>query len=300
MKIFVTGATGCLGRRVVERLMKEGHELPLLVRSIPEVPLYHQPNIQLVKGDVTNVASYEGDLSGQDVLIHLAAPVVYWRDWSLYHTGIVQATEELYAAANRQGVGRFLYISSESVLQDREDLLDIDEHHPYPKEPSSYYGRAKKMAEQLLMEAMDQTEVLILRPTFIWGPGVAALDTFVEKVETGQFIWIDKGQVMVEMVHVDNVAEAIALATVKGRSGEIYFVTDGQFWVYFTLFSRWEIEEMFATCLYFQNPKLPLDIISRHYSNSIFLLLDRIFLQQKHLTKEEALASLNLLLLSFL
>lgn len=75
---------------------------------------------------------------------------------------------------------------------------------------------------------MDQTEVLILRPTFIWGPGVAALDTFVEKVETEQFIWIDKGQVMVEMVHVDNVAEAIVLATVKGRSGEIYFVTDGQ------------------------------------------------------------------------
>lgn len=144
MKIFITGATGFLGRRVVERFMREGAELTLLVRSIPEDSLYHQPSIQLVKGDVTNVASYERYLSGQDVLIHLAAPVVFWGDWALYQTGIVQATEDLYAAANRQGVGRLIYISSESVLQDREDLLDIDEHHPYPKEPSSYYGRAKK------------------------------------------------------------------------------------------------------------------------------------------------------------
>lgn len=41
-------------------------------------------------------------------------------------------------------------------------------------------------------------------------------------------MWIDKGNVMIEMVHVENVAEAIALACLKGKNKDIFFITDDE------------------------------------------------------------------------
>lgn len=109
-------------------------------------------------------------------------------------------------------------------------LLDIDERQPFAQPPNSDYGRAKMLAEQALVQAWRETpacELLILRPTFVWGPGVPAVEQLVDKVRRGQFSWIDHGQAPFERVHVDNLARAIELATHAGRPGGHYLITDG-------------------------------------------------------------------------
>ncbi len=228
MKVFVTGATGFLGRRLVARLIREGHTVSALARSEQGAAQVQALGAQPVLGDFDRITAWETALQGVDVVVHCAAPVETWGPWQLFATGIVDATRELLAAAGRKGVRRFVYISSESVLQDREPLLDIDESKAYPAEPNSFYGRAKKLAEQEILSADTKVERIILRPTFIWGPGVKALETMVAKIHSGEFMWIDQGSSPFEMVHVDNVVEAIVRSLRAGRDGGIYFVTDGQ------------------------------------------------------------------------
>jgi nucleoside-diphosphate-sugar epimerase len=82
--------------------------------------------------------------------------------------------------------------------------------------------------EQGLLANVAATECIILRPTFIWGQGGEQLDKVVDKVRIGQFTWIDHGDVAMEMVHVDNVVEGVCLALTQGRSGQVYWLTDGR------------------------------------------------------------------------
>ncbi|MCE9598729.1 MAG: NAD(P)-dependent oxidoreductase [Spirochaetia bacterium] len=226
MKVFVTGGTGFLGGRVIARLKKEGHEITALARGESGVRTLKEAGATTVSGTFTNISEWEKSLHGMDAIVHCAAPVVFWGKWSDFKRDMVQATVDLHAAGDRQGVKRFIHISSESVLQDKGPLLDIDETHPYPTEPNSIYGRAKKETEIALL-AQDSSSIrIILRPTFIWGRGEKALDSMIAKIRSGEFMWIDQGRETIEMVHVENVVEAIVLALSKGSDKDIYFVTD--------------------------------------------------------------------------
>lgn len=119
-------------------------------------------------------------------------------------------------------------INAANATPIRGNLENIDENHLYPKTPNSYYGKAKKEAEEFLLKNKFNMEIIILRPTFIWGNGANAFATIAAKVKTGQFLWIDNGNANFEAVHVDNVAESVFLALTKGKNGEVYFITDDE------------------------------------------------------------------------
>jgi nucleoside-diphosphate-sugar epimerase len=226
MKIFITGGTGFLGQRVIKRIAKDHSEILGLTRSSNSSKKLESLNVNPVHGSLEDIPRWENKLSGVDIVIHCAAPVEFWGDWGKYQKGIVEPTEALFKAAEQKGVKKFIFISSESVLQDKKDLIDIDESESYPDSPNSYYGKSKMIAEQFILAQESDMESIIIRPTFIWGKGVQALDTMIEKVKSEDFLWIDHGKSLFEMVHVDNVAESVALACIKGVNKNIYFVTD--------------------------------------------------------------------------
>lgn len=148
MKIFITGGTGLLGKSVVRTLKREGHTLYVLSRNTLE----NQDNIHYIQGDILSVSKWEKHLEGMDIVIHMAAPVVFWASWEVYEKGIITATKNILETSKRYRVKRMIYISSESVLQDKGNLLDVNESAPYPKEPNSYYGKSKMLAEQSLLK----------------------------------------------------------------------------------------------------------------------------------------------------
>ena len=226
MNVFVTGGTGFLGRVAVAGLVEAGHRVHALARSESSAIVARSVGAEAVLGSLSDPPAWESALSGMDVVIHAAAPVEFWGPWKFFDENIVQATREVAAAAARQGVQRFVYVSSESVLQDRHPLLDIDESYPYPDRPNSSYGLAKQYAEHLLVNMETPMQIIILRPTFVWGRGVPALDTMLSKIKAGEFMWVDQGRTIIEMVHVRNVAEALVLACSKGTDRGIYYVTD--------------------------------------------------------------------------
>ncbi len=228
-KIFITGGTGFLGKEVIKRLKKENYTISGLARSNKSKAVLETLGITPVLGSLENIETWQEYLDGTAIVIHCAASVVFWGAWEIYQKGIVEATANLYKAAEAHNVSQFIYISSESVLQAKKDLIAIDETEPYPKEPNSYYGKSKMLAEQFILAQKGKMKSIILRPTFIWGNRVKALETIIEKIKSKDFMWINNGKSWLEMVHVKNVAEAIFLAIKNGadKDKEIYFVTDG-------------------------------------------------------------------------
>jgi hypothetical protein len=226
MNIFVTGGSGFLGTRLIRGLIQDGHSVTALSRSQRTDAILRQLGAHTISGALGTLPEWAPALAGQEIVIHTASPIDVWGTWETLYQEITQATAQLYQACDRYQVKRFVYISSESVLQDRTPLLDIDETFPYPAEPNSYYGKAKKLAELALLNTPSPTEALILRPPFIWGHGSTQLDTIVNKIAARQFIWIDRGQVIMEMVHVENLVAAIRCALTGGKDKHVYFVTD--------------------------------------------------------------------------
>lgn len=228
MNVFVTGGSGFLGQRLIARLKQEGHAVAALSRSPKSDAVIEALGATPVRGALTDIDDWQDALHGREVVIHAASPIEVWGDWKDFERDIVRASLDLHRAAARHQVRRFIYISSESVLQGNGPLLDVSESHPYPAQPNSFYGKAKMQVEQGLLADIGSTECVILRPTFIWGEGGEQLDKVVQKVRSGQFMWIDHGDASMEMVHVDNVVEAVCLALSHGSSGQVYWVTDGR------------------------------------------------------------------------
>jgi nucleoside-diphosphate-sugar epimerase len=229
MKVFVTGGSGLLGQALLRRLHMQGHGVQALARSSTAADTIRRVGGAPMIGDLGSVA--EVDLKGIDAVVHAAAPVLLWGPWEMYEREIVQASLALFRRAADAGVRRFVYVSSESVLQGTEPLLDIDESQPYADPPTSDYGRAKKAAEIALLQAWrasPQCELVILRPAFIWGPRAPAVLALLERARRGRFVWIDRGAAPFERVHVDNAALAVECVLQREHAGGIYLITDDE------------------------------------------------------------------------
>jgi 2-alkyl-3-oxoalkanoate reductase len=226
MNIFVTGGSGFLGQRLIQRLIRDNNHVTALARSDSSRQILEQLGAKTIRGALDNISQWEMQLAGQEIVIHCAAPVEFWGAWEKFEREITLATKHLLIAATKMHLQRFIYISSESVLQDTVPLVNIDETFPCPDRPNSYYGQAKKLAEQEILNLQTDTKCIILRPTYIWGKGDKTPKTLAAKVKSGQFIWVDNGDCLIETVHVDNLVEAISLACVKGTDKAIYLVTD--------------------------------------------------------------------------
>ncbi|WP_433665207.1 NAD-dependent epimerase/dehydratase family protein [Nocardia sp. CA-128927] len=216
--------TGSTRTRAARRLVSAGHEVVVLVRGGGR----EVQGAAVVIGDLTDVTQWRDRLSGIDAVAHLGGLVTAWSPWREYEKDIVVPTRDLLAAADAHHVRRFVYISSEAVLQHGRPLLDITEAQPAPAHPSSGYGRAKLEAEQAIRAYRGSIETIVLRPTFKRGPGSAQLAEFAARARAGKLPLVDHGTAAVEHVHVDNVAVAVVAALTEGTSGATYFVTNGE------------------------------------------------------------------------
>jgi nucleoside-diphosphate-sugar epimerase len=229
MKAFVTGGSGFIGGRLVERLVGEGTTVRALARSKQSAERVAALGAEPVRGDIGDRASLAAAAEGCDVAFHLAAHLGEWGPWEHFERGNVEGTRNALAACEEAGVRRFVHCGTEAALMAGSPLVQVDETAPLRPDSSAPYPATKAKAEQAVREASREGfETVVLRPRFVWGRGdTTLLPEMIATIEAGKWAWVGGGRNLTETTHVDNVAEGLILAAEKGRPGEAYFVTDG-------------------------------------------------------------------------
>jgi nucleoside-diphosphate-sugar epimerase len=227
---FVTGGSGFIGGRLVERLVGEGRPVRALARSDASAERVAALGAEPVRGDIVDRASIASAAAGTDVAFHLAANLGEWGSWADFERGNVEGTRNVLAACAEAGIRRFVHCGTEAALMAGEPLVHVDETAPLRPNSRAPYPATKARAEQEVHRANRKGfETVVLRPRFVWGKGdTTLLPGMVATVEAGKWAWVGGGRNVTDTTHVDNVVEGLILAAEKGRSGEAYFVTDDE------------------------------------------------------------------------
>ena len=233
MNALVTGAAGFLGLYVVEQLVARGDRVRALVRR-PE-PALERLGVDVVLGDIRDAAITAAACAGQDVVFHVAGVAGIWGPWEHFYGINTLGTRHIIQGCRQHGVARLVYTSSPSVTFAGDDQDGIDESAPYPTRWLCHYQHTKALAEQEVLAANDaQLATCSLRPHLIWGPRDRQLiPRLLERARRGQLRRVGDGGNLIDMVYVENAAQAHLLAADRlglGTSvaGRAYFISNGE------------------------------------------------------------------------
>jgi nucleoside-diphosphate-sugar epimerase len=227
---FVTGGSGFVGGRLIERLAGDGWTVRALARSNRSADAVRALGAEPVKGDLDDVGAMREGARGADVVHHAAAKVEQWGAWDDFLRINVAGTHNALRAAREAGVSRFIHVGTEAALMAGDPLVEVDERAPLRTDSPAMYSASKALAEQAVRQAgADGFETVVVRPRFVWGAGdTTLLPEMVAMARSGQLKWIGGGENVTDVTHVDNVVEGLVLAAEKGVPGAAYFVTDGE------------------------------------------------------------------------
>ena len=229
----ITGATGWLGRALVEHLLTSGRTgLRALVRDGEDAAALAARGVEVVPGDITDrrdvVRLFDGITPGADV-IHTAG-IIHPKVAAEFTQVNATGTRHVAQVAHAAEVRRFVHVSSNSPFGTNpvagEVFRNQEPYHPYLG-----YGRSKMQGElAVLAECEAGLDAVIVRPPWFYGPFQPARQTtFFTLVRTGRFPMFGGGDQRRSMVYVDNLVQGVLAAELtEGVRGRGYWIADAR------------------------------------------------------------------------
>jgi len=230
-KVLVTGATGFVGRILVQELARRGISVRAGVREAATTPV---PGVEAVAYDLSARPDSAALLTGVDTVFHLAARVHRLHEAGNdldagYRRPNCEATLDLARAAVAAGCRRLVFASSVKV--NGEATQGVPFRASDEPAPMDAYARSKRDAEAGLFEIARESglEVVVIRPPLVYGPGVGAnflrLMRLVERRVPLPLARVDNRR---SLVYVANLVDALlACASDAVAAGQTYMVSDG-------------------------------------------------------------------------
>jgi len=242
--VLVTGATGWLGKRVVQALTIGGVETGLGERFYAQTIRCLVPDdepatslddfgAEIIRGSITNSADLTNFFKNSEgsLLIHLAGvihpPSFKTNTWKAIN---VDGTENLLALAKQHAIAKMTVMSSNSPLGTNTGSNQVfTEDSPY--RPYMGYGKSKYQMEIMLSREMiagSPLGITIVRSPWFYGPGQPPRQSrFFSMIREGRFPIFGSGTNRRSMGYVDNLAQGILLASYHpGANGEIFWIAD--------------------------------------------------------------------------
>jgi nucleoside-diphosphate-sugar epimerase len=239
MKVFVAGAAGAVGKRLVPLLAERGHEVVGLTRSAKHANRVRKLGARPVVADALD-ADAIGRAVGEaepDVVVHQATaltgvdPRHFERDFASTNRLRIEGTDNLLAAARAVGARRFVAQSFAGWTFAREGGPVKDEGDPLDPAPAREMSAALDAIRHLERAVTEAAELegIVLRYGGFYGPGtgISAGGEHVEMVRRRRFPIVGDGGGVWSFVHIDDVAGATLAAIEHGRRG-IYNVVDDE------------------------------------------------------------------------
>jgi 2-alkyl-3-oxoalkanoate reductase len=233
-RVLVTGATGCLGRHLVDDLSRDGVRIRALVRGSSQTEHLEQHGVEVVRGSLNDDRDVQRAVDGVEVVFHLGGLVVDDRAddtsamlWNQIHRVNVEGTQRLALAAAHAGARRFVFCSSVRIFGFGNQMRW---HEDDPRTPSDLYSRGKALAENTLLRTGRETglEVVNVRPRFIYGNHDRyVLPKLVKQVSRG-WVPLVGGDAICDLVYVEDCVQALRLAAERPVAGQSFNITSGE------------------------------------------------------------------------
>lgn len=211
-KLLITGATGYIGGKLAESYAQSGTQIRLLVRNPDKLSARLRDSCEVVVGDLTSPETLTPVISEIDNVINAAGLLGHWGlSYQQLYESNVQGVENLIRAVFKAGVARFIHLSAGGVTGPvGRDAAD----ETYPPAPFTDYERTKWEGEKRALEisTSNNWNLLVVRPTFTYGPGDPHKLGLFEAVKKGSFAFIGTGLSTVHPVYIDDLVKGIDLA----------------------------------------------------------------------------------------
>jgi nucleoside-diphosphate-sugar epimerase len=222
-RVLVTGATGLLGRRLIQKLAERGMRVRALARRPAAAGGDFPPGVEAVCGDVADAASLRGAFQGIQIVVHAAADTGGTEEGAGRTT--IQGTRYVLDLCKEHGIRKLVYISTLNVygVCDLNEGAVVDEDAPLERHPErrGFYTWGKIAAERFVLEAIEQGRfpIVCLRPGTILGTD-GEVFTPMMGFRAGEvfFLVIGQGGFVLPLVYLDNLVDAIIAAIEAEKS----------------------------------------------------------------------------------
>jgi dihydroflavonol-4-reductase len=225
LRVLVTGATGFTGGHLARALRARGDDVRALVRDPARASDLTKTGVELVTGDLRDGGAVGAAARGVEVVYHIAA---IYRQAGLrdeeYRAINAEAVRGVIEAAARAGARRVVHCSTVGVHGDVEQP-PADEDAPL--RPGDVYQVTKLAGERIAAEAAAQTgiELVIARPTGIYGPGDRRLLKLFRGVARRRFVILGSGRIFYHLTYIDDLIQGFRLcAEVPQAAGRTYIL----------------------------------------------------------------------------
>lgn len=270
MKAVITGASGFIGSRLVEHLVRRGWDVRVLIHNRS---LDADTQVATVEGDIRDPASLKTAFQDRDILFHLAAALGGSLLDKKEFADINQAgTVNVMNEARSSGIKKVIHFSSAGVLGAVEKKTAAEED--YPPSPKNIYDLTKLEGEKVALKfAFEGMDISIIRPGWVYGPGDKRTFKLITAIAKKRFVLVTKGDIWQTPIFIDDLIEGTLLCAEKGRSGEIYHLAGSE------VLSVKKIVDQIAEAAGVKFPSIPFPLFS--VKASAFLLEKAFYLFKK-------------------
>jgi nucleoside-diphosphate-sugar epimerase len=229
MRVLVTGASGFIGSALVRALLARDNEVTALVRSAERKQVLRDPSVKFTVADIADKDALSAALGkiDTDVLFHLAAVNPLEKDKKIQQRVNIDGMRNIIDVCLRGRVGLFVYAQGTGIFGDTRGA-PINESTP--KNPDTDFAKTRSRAEEMLWHAGRENGLPVTVTILgdVYGPGGWFANMIVGKLRDGSFKIPGSGDYFRSFVHVDDVANALALVGEKNAKDTIYIVCDDQ------------------------------------------------------------------------
>ena len=239
MRIFITGGAGFIGIHLCKKLLELNHDVTVydnFSNSLEEnfISIIKQ-KVTLISGDILDYSKLVTSMKNHNIVIHLAAKISVpesIKNPKLTFDVNVNGTQNVLNACLQNDITKIIAASTAAVYQNTSTKIILNETSPV--EPQSPYGESKLEMENKIIDfaSIHNIDATILRLFNVFGIGqsleyAGVITKFKENIQNNfSLVIFGDGTVTRDFVHVDDIVDAIILATSHSKNS-IYNIASG-------------------------------------------------------------------------